>query len=121
MVQDNDMMQQTCGVIEQLRSMMSALHDVAKVLLTEEKEKIAPVMPQLTQILNLVFPMVIQDYGLPAFQKRQEEIELWVALLGQIVATMGGEDTFAKIDILCAVLIPDLEEHISILRESGIA
>lgn len=104
----------------QLQNALLLMENYAEVILSEDDEKIAYNMPRITELLNLIFPMVVKNYELPAFDGRQEEISIWVDLLGQIVTMLAGNDTFAKVDILCAVLKPDLEEHIQILQENGL-
>ena len=51
---------------------------------------------------------------------RQEELTQWTGLLAQILDTLEGRDTFAKIDVIYAVLLPNLTEHITILQEHGL-
>ena len=116
----NEYMDENLSTSELLKNAVRLMDHYAEVILSEDTEKIAYNMPRITELLNLIFPLVIKDYELPAFEGRQDEISIWVDLLGQIVNTMTGSDTFAKIDILCAVLKPDLEEHIQILQENGL-
>lgn len=104
----------------QLSSMVVLLEEYAKPFVTEDETKMAIVMPRIAQVMNLVFPMIIHDYTLPAFAERQEELPQWTGLLAQILETLEGRDTFAKIDMIYAVLLPNLTEHITILQEHGL-
>lgn len=104
----------------QLSSAVLLLEEYAKPFITEDETKMAIVMPRIAQVMNLIFPMIIHDYTLPAFAKRQEELQQWTGLLAQILETLEGRDTFAKIDMIYAVLLPNLTEHITILQEHGL-
>lgn len=104
----------------QLSSTVLLLEEYAKPFITEDETKMAIVMPRIAQVMNLIFPMIIHDYTLPAFAERQEELPQWTGLLAQILETLEGRDTFAKIDVIYAVLLPNLTEHITILQEHGL-
>ncbi|MDE5818002.1 MAG: hypothetical protein K2I07_01580 [Lachnospiraceae bacterium] len=104
----------------QLSSTVLLLEEYAKPFITEDETKMAIVMPRIAQVMNLIFPTIIHDYTLPAFEKRQEELPQWTGLLAQILETLEGRDTFAKIDMIYAVLLPNLAEHITILQEHGL-
>ncbi len=104
----------------QLSSAVLLLEEYAKPFITEDETKMAIVMPRIAQVMNLIFPMIIHDYTLPAFANRQEELPQWTGLLAQILETLEGRDTFAKIDMIYAVLLPNLTEHITILQEHGL-
>lgn len=104
----------------QLSSTVLLLEEYAKPFITEDETKMAIVMPRIAQVMSLIFPTIIHDYTLPAFAKRQEELQQWTGLLAQILETLEGRDTFAKIDMIYAVLLPNLAEHITILQEHGL-
>lgn len=104
----------------QLSSTVLLLEEYAKPFITEDETKMAIVMPRIAQVMNLIFPTIIHDYTLPAFAERQEELPQWTGLLAQILETLEGRDTFAKIDMIYAVLLPNLAEHITILQEHGL-
>lgn len=104
----------------QLSSMVLLLEEYGKPLITEDETKMAMVLPRIVQVMNLMFPMIIHDYTLPPFSGRQEELAQWTGLLAQILDTLEGRDTFAKIDVIYAVLLPNLAEHIAILQEHGL-
>ena len=104
----------------QLSSTMLLLEEYAKPFITEDETKMAIVMPRIAQVMSLIFPTIIHDYTLPAFAERQEELPQWTGLLAQILETLEGRDTFAKIDMIYAVLLPNLAEHITILQEHGL-
>lgn len=104
----------------QLNSAVLLLEEYAKPFITEDETKMAIVMPRIAQVMNLIFPMIIHDYTLSAFEKRQEELPQWTGLLAQILETLEGRDTFAKIDMIYAILLPNLAEHITILQEHGL-
>lgn len=104
----------------QLSSTVMLLKEYAKPFITEDETKMAIVMPRIAQVMNIIFPIIIQDYALPAFADRQEEIPQWTGLLAQILETLEGRDTFAKIDMIYAVLLPNMAEHITILQEHGL-
>ena len=104
----------------QLSSTVLLLEEYAKPFITEDETKMAIVMPRIAQVMSLIFPTIIHDYTLPAFAKRQEELPQWTGLLAQILETLEGRDTFAKIDVIYAVLLPNLAEHITILQEHGL-
>lgn len=104
----------------QLSSTVMLLKEYAKPFITEDETKMAIVMPRIAQVMNIIFPIIIHDYTLPVFADRQEEIPQWTGLLAQILETLEGRDTFAKIDIIYAVLLPNLTEHITILQEHGL-
>lgn len=104
----------------QLSSMILLLEEYGKPLITEDETKMAIILPRIVQVMNLMFPMIIQDYTLAPFSDRQEELTQWTGLLAQILDTLEGRDTFAKIDVIYAVLLPNLAEHITILQEHGL-
>lgn len=104
----------------QLSSAVLLLEEYAKPFITEDETKMAIVMPRIAQVMNLIYPTIIHDYTLPAFAERQEELPQWTGLLAQILETLEGRDTFAKIDMIYAVLLPNLTEHITILQEHGL-
>ncbi|MBD5532379.1 MAG: hypothetical protein HDQ98_09280 [Lachnospiraceae bacterium] len=104
----------------QLSSAVLLLEEYAKPFITEDETKMAIIMPRIAQVMSLIFPMIIHDYTLPAFAKRQEELPQWTGLLAQILETLEGRDTLAKIDMVYAVLLPNLTEHITILQEHGL-
>lgn len=104
----------------QLSSAMLLMEEYAKPFITEDETKMAIVMPRIAQVMSLIFPMIIHDYTLPAFANRQEELPQWTGLLAQILETLEGRDTFAKIDMIYAVLLPNLTEHITVLEEHGL-
>ncbi|MCM1103221.1 MAG: hypothetical protein NC409_03860 [Clostridium sp.] len=104
----------------QLQSMAMLLEEYGKPLITEDETKMAIVMPRIAQVMNLMFPMIVQDYTLSPFADRQEELSQWTGLLAQILETLEGRDTFAKIDVIYAVLLPNLTEHIAVLQEHGL-
>lgn len=104
----------------QLSSAVLLLEEYAKPFITEDETKMAIVMPRIAQVMSLIFPMIIHGYTLPAFAERQEELPQWTGLLAQILETLEGRDTFAKIDMIYAVLLPNLTEHITILQEHGL-
>lgn len=104
----------------QLNSAVLLLEEYGKPFITEDETKMAIVMPRIAQVMNLIFPTIIHDYNLPAFANRQEELSQWTGLLAQILETLEGRDTFAKIDMIYAVLLPNLTEHITILQEHGL-
>lgn len=104
----------------QLSSMVLLLEEYGKPLITEDETKMAIILPRIVQVMNLMFPMIIQDYTLAPFSDRQEELTQWTGLLAQILDTLEGRDTFAKIDVIYAVLLPNLAEHITILQEHGL-
>lgn len=104
----------------QLGGMAVLLEEYGKPLITEDETKMAIVLPRIVQIMNLMFPMIIHDYTLSPFSDRQEELVQWTGLLAQILDTLEGRDTFAKIDVIYAVLLPNLAEHIAILQEHGL-
>ena len=104
----------------QLSSTVLLLEEYAKPFITEDETKMAIVMPRIAQVMSLIFPTIIHDYTLPAFAKRQEELQQGTGLLAQILETLEGRDTFAKIDMIYAVLLPNLAEHITILQEHGL-
>lgn len=112
--------EQESTISEQLSSMAVLLKEYAKPFITEDETKMAIAMPRIAQVMNLIFPIIIQDYTLPAFAERQEELSLWTTLLAQILKTLEGRDTFAKVDMFYAILLPDLAEHIMILQEHGL-
>lgn len=115
-----DETQQQISAAQLLQSSAILIEEYAKAILTEDNEKIAYNMPRMTELFHVIFPMIIKDYELPAFSGRSDEIGAWVKLLEDTVHTMEGDDTLAKVDILYAVLKPDLEEHIKILQENGL-
>lgn len=104
----------------QLGSMAILLEEYGKPMITEDETKMAIVVPRIVQVMNLMFPMIIHDYTLPPFSDRQEELAQWTGLLSQILDTLEGRDTFAKIDVIYEVLLPNLAEHIAILQEYGL-
>lgn len=104
----------------QLSSAVLLLEEYAKPFITEDETKMAIVMPRIAQVMNLIYPTIIHDYTLPAFAERQEELPQWTGLLAQILETLEGRDTFAKIDMIYAVLLPNLTEHITVLQEHGL-
>lgn len=104
----------------QLSSTVMLLKEYAKPFITEDETKMAIVMPRIAQVMNIIFPMIVHDYTLPAFAERQEELPQWTGLLAQMLETLEGRDTFAKIDMIYAVLLPNLTEHITILQEHGL-
>lgn len=104
----------------QLSSAVLLLEEYAKPFITEDETKMAIVMPRIAQVMNLIFPTIIHDYTLSAFAKRQEELPQWTGMLAQILETLEGRDTFAKIDMIYAVLLPNLAEHITTLQEHGL-
>ncbi len=104
----------------QLSSMVLLLEEYGKPLITEDETKMAIILPRIVQVMNLMFPLIIQDYTLAPFSDRQEELAQWTGLLAQILDTLEGRDTFAKIDVVYAVLLPNLAEHITILQEHGL-
>lgn len=106
------------GIVRQLEKAVSMVEEYAKIILTEDNGDISKGLLEFTGLLNVIFPVIIQDYTFPEFANRQEEINVWVQLLGQITDTLAGKDTLAKTDILYAVLRPDLMEHIQVLKES---
>lgn len=108
--------EQEISPAEQLRSMVLLLEEYAKPLISEDETKLSIIMPRLVQVMNLIFPMVIRDYTMPAFADRQDEISTWVQLLSGITQTLEGRDTFAKVDMIYSVLRPNLIEHIAILQ-----
>ncbi|MCM1538833.1 MAG: hypothetical protein NC254_10605 [bacterium] len=115
-VADQTAAEQEISPAEQLQSMVLLLEEYAKPLISEDETKLSIIMPRLVQVMNLIFPMVIRDYALPAFADRQDEISTWVQLLSGITQTLEGRDTFAKVDMIYSVLRPNLIEHIAILQ-----
>lgn len=113
-------MEQEITISGQLSSTMLLLEEYAKPFITEDETKMAIILPRIAQVMNIIFPAVIHDYTLPAFAERQEELPQWTGLLSQILETLEGRDTFAKIDVIYAVLLPNLAEHITILQEHGL-
>lgn len=120
MEQESGMEAQQTSISGQLGSMVLLLEEYAKPFITEDETKMAIIMPRIAQVMNLLFPMIVHDYTLPAFADRQEELTQWTGLLAQILETLEGRDTFAKMDIIYAVLLPNLTEHITILQEQGL-
>lgn len=118
--QGTSMADHVMSISGQLSSTVLLLEEYAKPFITEDETKMAIVMPRIAQVMNLIFPMIIHDYTLPAFAERQEELPQWTGLLAQILETLEGRDTFAKIDVIYAVLLPNLTEHITILQEHGL-
>lgn len=112
--------EQNTTISGQLSSMVMLLEEYGKPLITEDETKMAIVLPRIAEVMNLMFPLIIQDYALEPFTDRQEELPQWTGLLAQILDTLEGRDTFAKIDVIYAVLIPNLTEHIRILQEYGL-
>ncbi len=104
----------------QLSSMVLLLEEYGKPMITEDETKMAIILPRIAQVMNLMFPVIIHDYTLEPFLDRQEELTQWPGLLAQILDTLEGRDTFAKIDVIYAVLLPNLTEHITILQEHGL-
>lgn len=112
--------EQNTTISGQLSSMVMLLEEYGKPLITEDETKMAIVLPRIAEVMNLMFPLIIQDYALEPFTDRQEELPQWTGLLAQILDTLEGRDTFAKIDVIYAVPIPNLTEHIRILQEYGL-
>lgn len=110
-------MEEQISNLQKLQNAIGIIKECALGILTENAEKNATQTGVLSELLAIIFPIVIEDYSLPVFANRQEEITLWVDLLGQITQLIAGDDCLAKYDILCEVLIPDLQEHIQVLQE----
>lgn len=115
-----DAREQQATASGQIGGVLLLLEEYAKPFITEDETKMALVMPRIVQVMNLLFPLIVHDYTLPAFADRQEELSQWTGLLAQILETLEGRDTFAKIDVIYAVLLPNLTEHIKILQEHGL-
>lgn len=118
--QETDVAVNEISISGQLSSAVLLLEEYVKPFVTEDETKMAIVMPRIAQVMNLIYPTIINDYTLPAFAERQEELPQWTGLLAQILETLEGRDTFAKIDMIYAVLLPNLTEHITILQEHGL-
>lgn len=105
---------------ENLKNLIGLLRLLTVHLLNNEMARFNGAMQELSELLGVIFPLIISSYTKPQLQDVAADALYWSEQLGKIVGVLEEEDRFKIIDVLYYETRENLMNYQRMITERGI-